>query len=298
MLKQPYQSSSKQKIPPKSSPHDRRPMRRNNGRPLSNQQVQDQEELPMFAKIAIKFLICSISLTFILQFLEVRLPILFWQYGNDKTSTFENIFTSRPGDENFVSCGSAIKLMHQKTGFHLNSQSDASWSGRGSGQQVITLSPEAGNHLSLFLVRESHQKRKKEENVCSAASPIKCNSIVRLTHLLTNKNLHSHNHIKSQMNPKGFEVSAFSPHSNGEGDEGDNWMVMCEPGYKYWGRNVPVRLYHVDSNRFLSAEEKYQFNGRNCGRNCPIMNHMEVSSLGGDSVANSKWVVTYGIHLS
>ena len=50
--------------------------------------------------------------------------------------------------------------------------------------------------------------------ICRA--PIKCGSIIRLTHLNTNRNLHSH-HFQSPLS-RNLEVSAFG--DSGTGDEG------------------------------------------------------------------------------
>ena len=51
---------------------------------------------------------------------------------------------------------------------------------------------------------------------CLCRAPIKCGSVIRLTHLNTNRNLHSH-HFQSPLS-RNLEVSAFG--ENGEGDEG------------------------------------------------------------------------------
>lgn len=55
-------------------------------------------------------------------------------------------------------------------------------------------------------------------------SPIKCGSVIRLTHLNTNRNLHSH-HFPSPLS-RNLEVSAFG--ENGEGDEGmKSFKYVC-----------------------------------------------------------------------
>ena len=50
-----------------------------------------------------------------------------------------------------------------------------------------------------------------------------CGQIIRLEHLLTGKNLHSHD-IPSPLSRK-FEVSGYG--DDGEGDASDNWMIEC-----------------------------------------------------------------------
>ena len=53
--------------------------------------------------------------------------------------------------------------------------------------------------------------------------PIKCGQSVRLTHLQTGRNLHSH-HFQSPLS-HNLEVSAFG--EDGEGDEGRNFATFC-----------------------------------------------------------------------
>ena len=55
------------------------------------------------------------------------------------------------------------------------------------------------------------------------SQPIKCGQTIRLTHVTTDKNLHSH-HFQSPLS-HNLEVSAFG--DEGEGDEG-------ECGWKYF----------------------------------------------------------------
>eukprot|EP00816_Leptocylindrus_hargravesii_P012995 CAMPEP_0196803456 /NCGR_PEP_ID=MMETSP1362-20130617/2878_1 /TAXON_ID=163516 /ORGANISM="Leptocylindrus danicus, Strain CCMP1856" /LENGTH=243 /DNA_ID=CAMNT_0042175067 /DNA_START=44 /DNA_END=775 /DNA_ORIENTATION=+ len=197
------------------------------------------------------------------------------------------------GDKKYVTCGSAIKLTHKETGYLLNSQSDANWSGRGSGQQVVTLTPVMSSHDSLWLVREAHGRMNKD--ICAPSTPVKCSTNIRLTHLSTNKNLHSHP-VESQMRG-GREVSAFSPRGDGEGDIKDNWIIECERGAKFWERDRPVRLLHSHTLDHLSSDVKNTFNERNCGRNCPIQNHIEVAGVDRDG-KSELWLATLGVHFS
>ena len=213
--------------------------------------------------------------------------------SQERTSYFKK-FTSSD-EEKYVTCGSAIKLSHAITGYVLNSQSDANWSGRGSGQQVVTGNPDISSQQSLWLVREGHSIA-KTGNQCPAATPIKCNSTIRLTHLLTNKNLHSHSAFPSQMS-RANEVTAYSPHSNGEGDVSDDWIIECGNGAKNWSRNVPVKLRHSSTSGYLSTNASNEFNQRNCGRNCPIKYHLEVFG-GPDKDQSTLWIATIGVHLS
>lgn len=77
---------------------------------------------------------------------------------------------------------------------------------------------------------------------CCYRSPIKCNSVVRLQHVATKKNLHSH-YFTSPLSGNQ-EVSCYGD-DDGEGDSGDNWTVVCNNDY--WRRDTPVKLKHVDT---------------------------------------------------
>ena len=72
-------------------------------------------------------------------------------------------------------------------------------------------------------------------------TPIKCDSVVRLFHVTTRRNLHSHNYQSPLSNNQ--EVSAYG--EDGVGDEGDRWKVVCTTKNDYWLRADPVRFQHV-----------------------------------------------------
>lgn len=213
---------------------------------------------------------------------------------NQKHSSYYKKFSSTD-EEKYVTCGSAIKLTHITTGYVLNSQRDANWSGRGSGQQVVTGNPDISSQQSLWLVREGHAMAKKGYQ-CATTTPVKCSSSIRLTHLLTNKNLHSHSAFTSQMSGAN-EITAYSPRGNGEGDISDDWIVECEKGFENWNRNTPVKLRHSVTASYLSASASFEFNERNCGRNCPIKNHIEAYGSPNED-KSTVWFATLGVHLS
>ena len=60
-------------------------------------------------------------------------------------------------------------------------------------------------------------------NHCVTGQPILCGDVIRLEHMETAKNLHSHV-IQSPLSRKN-EVSAYG--DDGEGDRLDNWIVEC-----------------------------------------------------------------------
>ena len=136
-----------------------------------------------------------------------------------------------------VTCGSAVKLSHMQSNYYLHSIEAKI--NAGSGQRVVTLVQERGQSDSLFIVREAN-----DETQCISGTPVECNSMIRLTHLNSNQNLHSHNVRSTLIGQHDFsaqEVSLYG--NNGDGDGGDNWVVVCEG--EHWLREKKVKFQHV-----------------------------------------------------
>lgn len=60
--------------------------------------------------------------------------------------------------------------------------------------------------------------------MCFYRQPIECGQTIRMTHVSTNRNLHSH-HFQSPLS-HNLEVSAYG--DNGEGDEGLSWARVYQ----------------------------------------------------------------------
>lgn len=170
----------------------------------------------------------------------------------------------------YVTCGSVLKLYNSVHDIRLHSH-DVSY-GTGSGQQSVTGVTHADDSNSYWQVRASSKK-----GDCTRGEPIKCGDEIRLTHLTTQKNLHSHG-FQSPLTSQQ-EVSAFG--TNGEGDHLDNWTVQCSTNE--WKRNGYVSLYHGETNKYLAPS------GREFGR--PISGQMEIVA----SKGNSKWKAMEGV---
>ena len=98
----------------------------------------------------------------------------------------------------------------------------------------------------------------------------------------TGKNMHSHN-VRSPLSQRN-EVSGFG--DDGEGDDGDNWIVDCDDDF--WQRSHSVRIKHELTNKYL------HITGDAYGR--PINGQLEVSCF---SYANqlNLWRVLEGIYI-
>ncbi|KAF9923240.1 Stromal cell-derived factor 2-like protein 1, partial [Modicella reniformis] len=175
-----------------------------------------------------------------------------------------------------VTCGSSIKLTHEKSKFKLHSHQITY--GSGSGQQSITAvqSKEDTNSLWQIMAQFHH--------TCARGEPVPCDSTIRLKHVNTKKLLHSHHH-QSPMSG-GLEVSAF--HGT---DDGDNWTVECvNKKDTYWIRESPVLLRHENTGMYLSSSTRHVFSN-------PIPGQQEVA---GHSLQKSDqtWIAQEGIYFA
>jgi len=135
-----------------------------------------------------------------------------------------------------ITCGSVVKLIHQDSGYNVHSHPIA-W-GSGSGQQSVTATPDKNNAGSMWIIKDATTT----QIACEVGQPIMCNTNIRLEHSQTMKNLHSHL-FKAALSGNQ-EVSAFG--DDGRGDTGDNWIVRCDNAReKYWRRNMPVHFEHA-----------------------------------------------------
>ena len=176
----------------------------------------------------------------------------------------------------YITCGSVIKIQQRETEFYLSSEEKQL--GNGSGQQIVTFTNDASTHNTLWHIRPANHNVDNQEYptdvaTCQLAEPVKCNSIIRLSHSSTNRNLHSHD-VPSVLS-RQQEITAYGK-GDRKGDTGDNWTVMCnKPSQQYWQRNMPVRLQHVDTGAYLGTAKNVEFNVDTCGHSCPLMGHLE-----------------------
>lgn len=181
-----------------------------------------------------------------------------------------------------VTVGSAIKLLNPASKHRLHSH-DINW-GSGSGQQSVTAVRTDGDSNSLWTVYLGFGSQQR-----ASGSPIACGEVLRFKHVRTGKFLHSHLH-KSPLSSQQ-EVSGFPDQSNSD----DNWTLECSEDY--WKRDQVVKLRHASTKAYLSTSSSYEFNARNCGRNCPIGGQYEVSASS-KSGNNAKWTAAEGLYVS
>lgn len=181
---------------------------------------------------------------------------------------------ARGGGSGPVTCGSVVKLLNVRHNVRLHSH-DVRY-GSGSGQQSVTGVSAADDGNSYWRVRG------RTAAVCERGQPVRCGQAIRLTHLGTGRNLHSH-HFVSPLSGNQ-EVSAFG--EDGEGDYLDDWTVLCSG--TYWARDSEVRFQHASTDVFLSVT------GEQYGR--PINGQREVHGMATSS-QNNYWKVMEGIFM-
>ncbi|KAF9919463.1 Stromal cell-derived factor 2-like protein 1 [Linnemannia zychae] len=178
-----------------------------------------------------------------------------------------------------VTCGSSIKLTHEKTGFKLLSHQIPY--GSGSGQQSVTAVSGKDDTNSLWLVMA------QLGSTCARGEPVPCGSTIRLKHINTKKLLHSHHH-RSPMSG-GYEVSAYEGQ-----DDGDNWVVECVANKKdtFWTREAAIKLKHQGTGMYLSTSSRHVYGN-------PIPGHQEVSAHRADhQQAEQTWSAQEGIYFA
>ncbi|KAK7925730.1 hypothetical protein WMY93_008040 [Mugilogobius chulae] len=116
--------------------------------------------------------------------------------------------------------------------------------GSGSGQQSVTGVTAVEDSNSYWSIRGTR------DSLCHRGTPVKCGQTIRLTHVNTGRNLHSH-YFASPLS-SNQEVSAFG--EEGEGDHLDEWTVQC--GGSVWGREEAVRFRHRATDALLSGQRE------------------------------------------
>ncbi|XP_033331439.2 stromal cell-derived factor 2 [Megalopta genalis] len=150
--------------------------------------------------------------------------------------------SARAKGTQYVTCGSALKLLNvdYKVTLHTHDIKYAS----GSGQQSVTGLSTKENGNSYWLIKGATNTH------CTRGEPVKCGDIIRLEHTGTKKNLHSHR-VSSPLSGK-LEISAYGD-TKGEGDNGDNWLVICDNENELWRRDSRIMLKHVDTTAYLTV---------------------------------------------
>ncbi len=174
-----------------------------------------------------------------------------------------------------------IKLKHVPTGFRLHSHQVTY--GSGSGQQSVTGYPGVDDPNSFWIVAGPHDRHCPtgyQMHCCPKLllrTLVKSGDTIRLQHLQTGKNLHSHLHKSPLTNQQ--EVSCFGDSESG--DTGDHWKLITKNNEPQWKRESVVQFQHVDTGKYLSSN-KNKFNH-------PIPGQQEICAIG-QSNKDTEWI--------
>ncbi len=141
--------------------------------------------------------------------------------------------------------GSWVTLTHKATGRRLHSHPFNYSHPASSGQQQVTCADAAGDHSDHWRLRVADDANEHT----ARDRPIGHGDIVRLEHVVTNRNLHSHSGHPSPVTHQQ-EVTCFGHH--GVGDTNDNWRVEAAGPAKVKVGST-LRLVHVDTNAALHS---------------------------------------------
>jgi len=187
----------------------------------------------------------------------------------------DNAPTTRSFDYDYVTVGSAFKLLNKAHSVRLHSH-EVKY-GSGSGQQSVTGMRKKEDGNSYWQVKSP------TDEVLKRGEPIKCGQKVRLTHVNTMSNLHSH-HFRAPLSSSALEVSCFG--TDGEGDHLDDWIVECSGSV--WLRDQYVAFRHVETDLYLTCSDQ------TFGRPIPGQ-HEIVASNGLDN--KGRWKTMEGVFI-
>jgi hypothetical protein len=141
-----------------------------------------------------------------------------------------------------------IRLKHSATSMLLSSLSQSYSNPGSSGQQMVVGSAHK-NTETVWLVKGNHNAG----DSYPAGEAVKHGDFIRLEHISTRKNLHSHGDRLSPLT-RQQEVTAYG--FSGIGDENDDWMLDLEnPGD--WHIGSPIRLIHKSTVKALHSHAGY-----------------------------------------
>jgi len=146
-----------------------------------------------------------------------------------------------------VCYGTRIRLRHRATNILLKSVAKAYTHPNSSGQQIVG-ADNLPNEGSLWLVKGSDRLGDNYPK----GQPVKNGDIIRLEHVETKRNLHSH-HAPSPLTNQQ-EVTAYG--SNGVGDGNDEWTVYLDSS-EVWQKGEWMRLGFRDTAHRLHSHSGY-----------------------------------------
>lgn len=143
-----------------------------------------------------------------------------------------------------VKYGDTVRLKHVMTKHALHSHG-INYSHPHSSQQQQVTAYAGHDSNDYWLIKAQHGLTSDKKG----GQPVRHKDIIRLEHVATTKNLHSHIGAPSPLSGQQ-EVTAFG--NGGIGDANDNWQVEVD-GKGIWFEKKRIRLIHLDTNNALHS---------------------------------------------
>lgn len=140
--------------------------------------------------------------------------------------------------------GAKVRLRHVVTRVALHSHPATYGHPRSSGQQQVTGFAGADSN-DFWRIKPQHG----QPDGARGWAPVRHGDVIRLEHLNTRRNLHSHGGIPSPVTGQQ-EVTAYG--TAGTGDANDDWRVEVDGGGE-WTAGTRLRLIHVATNHALHS---------------------------------------------
>lgn len=170
-----------------------------------------------------------------------------------------------------VTYGSTVKLSHLWTGYTLHSHA-FNYGHTGSSRQQQVTCFDGNDDNDLWRIKGPHG----QPDSSKSGQPVKHGDVVRLEHVATRRNLHSHSGHPSPVT-RQQEVTCFG--ANGLGDGNDDWRLEVDGGGT-WTSSQRIRLVHVPTNHTLHSH-------RNASHKDWTRGQQEVTGFGGRD--NNDW---------
>jgi hypothetical protein len=144
-----------------------------------------------------------------------------------------------PDSSKAICYGMTIRIRHVATGALLTSCEHNYRHERSSAQQIVGGSARL-NENNIWKVKPPHHQM----HITMDGQPVMEADAIRLEHVTTRKNLHSHDKPAPLTGPGQNEVTAHAGSGPGIGDIRDDWFVALTQG-DAWCINQAIRLRHL-----------------------------------------------------
>lgn len=170
---------------------------------------------------------------------------LYWQAVDAAKSELVALSTGAGiNSSRVVEYGDVIRLLHRATQRWLHSHMAKYTHAGTSGQQQVTCFAGADSN-DYWIVKGQHGR---DPNVIRGRA-VQHADLIRLEHVLTGRNLHSHESVKSPITGQQ-EVTAFG--DAGNGDTNDNWKIEI-PSSGSWIVEQGIKLIHQHTDAALHS---------------------------------------------